>query len=75
MSTGLAHYPIFGIDIVVIIGATALILFIFVAFINSVNRLVLKKRNMNISPYWHHWIAILAIVLVIIHVIIQYIKF
>jgi hypothetical protein len=57
MSTGIGHYPIFGTDIVVIIGTTALILFIFVASIKSINRLVLKKRDKNISPYWHHWIA------------------
>jgi len=71
MSTELAHYPIFGTDIVVIIGTTALILFIFVASINSLNRLVLNKRDKNISPRWHHWIAISAIVIVIIHVAIQ----
>jgi hypothetical protein len=69
----LAHYPIFGTDIVVIIGTTAFILFIFVASIKTLNRLLLKKRNKNISPQWHHWIAITAIVLVIIHVAIQFI--
>ena len=58
MSTEIAHYPIFGTDIVVIIGTTAFILFIFVASIKTLNRLVLNKRNKNIAPYWHHWIAI-----------------
>ena len=73
MSTGLAHYPIFGIDLVVYIGTTALILLIFVASIKSLNRLVLKKRGKIISPNWHHWLAIIVIILVVIHVVIQYI--
>ena len=73
MSTEIAHYPIFGTDIVVIIGTTAFILFIFVASIKTLNRLVLNKRNKNIAPHWHHWIAITALVLVLIHVAIQFI--
>jgi hypothetical protein len=73
MSTELAHYQIFGIELVVYIGIIALILFIFVASINSLNRLVLEKRGKKISSQWHHWIAILAITLVIIHIAIQYI--
>ncbi|WP_156095872.1 hypothetical protein [Methanobacterium sp. SMA-27] len=44
MSTGIAHYPIFGTDIVAIIGTTAFILFIFVASIKTLKRLVLKKE-------------------------------
>ena len=50
MSTGLAHYPILGIDLVVYIGTTALILLIFVASIKSLNRLVLKKRGKSTFP-------------------------
>jgi hypothetical protein len=73
MSTELAHYPIFGTDIVVIIGISALILFIFVASIQSLNKLVLEKRDKKISPYWHHWLAIMAILVVIIHIAIQFI--
>jgi hypothetical protein len=72
--TELAHYPIFGIDLVIYIGTAALILFIFVALIRSINMRILGKRVKNIQPQWHHRIAILAIVLVLIHVAIQYIE-
>lgn len=73
MSIELAHYEIFGIDLVVYIGATALILFIFVALIKRLNKHILEKRGKKISSRWHHRIAIFAIVLVIIHVAVQYI--
>jgi NADH:ubiquinone oxidoreductase subunit 6 (subunit J) len=69
----LAHYPIFGVDLVIYIGAAALILFIFVALIRSMNESILKER-FEIDPEWHHRIAILAILLVIIHVAVQYIE-
>jgi hypothetical protein len=73
MSTELAQYTIFGTELVVYIGIIALILFIITASINSLNRLILEKRGKKITSHWHHWIAILAITLVIIHVAIQYI--
>lgn len=73
MSTGLAHYQIFGVDLVVYIGVVALILFIFAASIESLNKNILEKRGKEIYYYWHHRIAIFAIVLVIIHVALQYI--
>jgi hypothetical protein len=70
----LAHYPIFGIDLVVYIGTIALILLIFVATVNRLNKYFLIKRGLFIPPVWHHRIAIIAILLIIIHVIIQYIN-
>ena len=73
MSTELAQYTIFGIELVVYIGITALILFIFAASIKSLNKFLLEKRGKNISSHWHHWIAILAIIIVVIHIAIQYI--
>jgi len=72
--TELAHYPIFGVDLVIYIGIAALILFIFVALIRSLNTHILAKRVKKINSKWHHRIAILAIVLVIIHVAVQYIE-
>lgn len=72
--TELAHYPIFGVDLVIYIGAAALILFIFVALIRSLNTRILGNRVENIHPQWHHRIAILALVVVLIHVAIQYIE-
>lgn len=69
----LAHYPIFGVDLVIYIGTAALILFMFVALIRSMNENILKER-VKIHPKWHHRIAILAILLVIIHVAVQYIE-
>lgn len=73
MSTGLGSYQIFGIDLVVYVGAVALILFIFVALIKSLNKHILEKRGKEIYYYWHRRIAIFAIFLVIIHVALQYI--
>lgn len=73
MEEGIAHYEIFGIDLVVYIGVIALILFIFTALINRINKSILRKRGKIILPRWHHWTAISAIIVVIIHVAIQYI--
>ena len=74
MEEGIAHLELFfGIDLVVFIGLIALTLFIFTALINRINRSILRKRGKMIRPRWHHWIAILAIIVVIIHVGIQFI--
>ena len=70
--TELAHYPVFGVDLVIYLGAVALILFLFVALIRRLNESILEKRAKEIHPEWHHRIAILAIILVIIHVAVQY---
>lgn len=72
MEEGIAHLELFfGIDLVVFIGIIALSLFIFAALFNRINRGLLRKKGKMISPRWHHWIAILAIIVVITHVAIQ----
>lgn len=73
MTEELAHFQILGIDLVVYLGVTALLLLIFAALINSLNEHVLLKRGKFIPPIWHHRLAILAISIIFIHVVIQYI--
>lgn len=74
MEEGIAHLELFfGIDLVVFIGIIALSLFIFAALINRINKSLLRKRGKVIPPRWHHWIAILAIIMAFIHVGIQFI--
>ena len=74
MLNEIAHQELFfGIELVVFIGLIALILFIFAALINTINEQILEKRGKIIPYRLHHWIAILAILVVIIHVTIQFI--
>ena len=73
MLTGIVHQELFfGIDLAVFIGLIALILFIFAALINTINEQILERRGKMIPYRWHHGIATLAIVVVIIHVTIQF---
>lgn len=74
MAEGIVHLELFfGIDLVVFIGLIVLILFVFTALFNRINKGILKKRGRMIRPRYHHWIAILTIIVVIIHVGIQFI--